>query len=139
MAKLETHVVASVVAGGGIYAVTGSLPAATACAATGILVDLDHFPDYWFSHGFSLRIKHFMESCYEGRLQRFFLLMHSIELLFVLGCLVWRTGFNTLLFGVFMGYGLHLLLDQVMNLHKPFAYFILYRLARKFVPGVFKP
>ncbi len=82
--------------------------------ATSILVDIDHFPDYFLEYGFKIpNLHHFFEACYNEAFSKFYLLLHSLEICFLL------------IIGYFIGYPLigalgigilyHLVWDQVYN------------------------
>jgi hypothetical protein len=125
--RLHEHGIASMVVSGGVYALTGSVPAAAASFISGILIDTDHVIDYWIQHPFKLDLAHFFRTCEELRLIKVRLVLHSLELILLLGFLVVMTRSSVLL-GVSIGFAQHLAFDQWYNSVDPRTYFLLYRM-----------
>ncbi|RKX31166.1 MAG: hypothetical protein DRP22_04150 [Verrucomicrobia bacterium] len=92
----------------------------------GIVIDLDHLVDYVAHYGWRLDVRRFFRASYFGEYKRAFLPLHAWELWLLAACAAlilpqeWLTGFT-------LGWGLHLLLDQVVNCPHPGAYSLLYR------------
>jgi hypothetical protein len=116
---------------------TGSLPLAAAVFAGGFLIDLDHAVDYVvFEKQRDLRPGAFLRYYVEGHIRRAVLVLHSYELLVVLGAIAWWTQ-SVLLSGYLVGALMHLGLDIVFNGRiTPYSiaafYSFGYRLAHRF-------
>lgn len=133
------HSVISGVAAAVVYASTDSIAAAGLCLIAGILVDIDHILDYILNFGIkTLSLKAVYDvsvqtgaSKGEQGMKRFYLVLHSVELLI---CLLALTLFfsHPLLIGATVGYGLHLLADLIGNPVVPQAYFICWRARIRF-------
>ena len=123
----EYHVIASTVASAALYATTGSLPAAVACAVSGVAIDGDHVLDYMVEYGPRFQPRHFFDVWRHGALHRAFLVCHSWELVIILGIAGWFVSAGGILLGLFVGLGHHLLLDQLAYWPHPLAYTFLWR------------
>ncbi len=49
-----------------------------------ILIDVDHVFEFWHDNGFSLKISKFFSFCNSGVNSRFFIVLHSYELVLLL-------------------------------------------------------
>lgn len=107
--------------GGWIY------PALAVCG--GILIDLDHFFDYFRHYGFKLNIADFFGHTYLAS-GKMFVPLHSWELVVILWTLsLWVKW----VIPVASGITLHLMVDQFLSHRKdPLIYFITYRLYHRF-------
>ena len=86
-----------------------------AVAAGGFLIDLDHVVDYVvFEDRRALTPGAFLRHYVEGRTRRAVLMLHSYELVGLLGLLAWWTESVTL-FGYLGGAVMHLVLDLIWN------------------------
>jgi hypothetical protein len=109
------HLVTTAVAGGVIYASTGSAELLAGFAAGGFLIDVDHAVDYvLFERQRDLRPGAFLRYYLSGNVRRVVLLLHSYEVLALLALLAWATNWVSL-WGYLLGAALHLPLDIVFN------------------------
>ena len=113
------HLALSTAAGGAAWAVTGEPWALPVTTATGVLVDLDHGPDLWWT--FALR-----------RQPVATFLLHGWELLAGLVVLGIWIGFPWWLLAVLVGYGLHLATDHLFNGGGLWNYSLIYRARYRF-------
>jgi hypothetical protein len=97
----------------------------------GVFIDLDHLIDYWRECPGRIEPSHFFAICNEVRLKKVWLWLHSLELLPVLGLVLWCTR-SWLVAGVLLGFAQHLLLDAAGNPGRPAAYLLFYRMRKKF-------
>jgi len=131
--KLRAHVVSSSVISAAAYAATRSPTAAMAALLSGIFIDLDHLADFLLSSGEKFSVANLFSWCEELRWDRIFIVLHSIELLVLTAALSYWLR-SELLFGLALGAGSHLALDQVGNREplkgrrsSPWYYFLSYR------------
>ncbi len=113
------HLLVSSAAGSGVWAITGEPLGLPVTIAAGVLFDLDHGPDIWWSYV----LEHRPVST---------LVLHGWEWLaglLVVG--IW-TRFPWWLTAMIVGYGLHMVTDQIANKTGPWSYFIVYRAWRGF-------
>jgi hypothetical protein len=138
--KLQHHIGLSLVVSFTIYAVFRSTSMAVASFVSGVLVDLDHIFDYLREYGFRINANHFFRVCHQTLFRRIVLFMHAWEWLVLLAAgAVWSRG-GSVLTGVFIGLGQHLIADQFTNKIDKCGYFLLFRLrngfvARRIFPG----
>lgn len=103
---------------------------ALACAATGVLVDLDHIIEYQdFCHG-KWDWEEFATGTYFDKKGTVKVIFHSWELAIILwGVIIGNKKITkgSLLYGIAVGYTLHLILDQIGNNLNPKGYFEIYR------------
>ncbi|TFH14060.1 MAG: hypothetical protein E4H02_10640 [Lentisphaerales bacterium] len=131
--KFETHIVVSTCVSGALYAVFRSWELALSAWIAGVLVDLDHVPDYLIQFGPRLDIPRFFNSFPEGEYNRIFILLHAWEWLPIMLAVSWVTGWNPWLLGWLVGHSQHMILDQVGNRAGMFTYFLLFRARNRFV------
>jgi hypothetical protein len=109
------HLVTTAIACAGTAALTGSWPATAAVAAGGFLIDVDHAVDYvLLERNRKLTPDAFLRHYVEGRLRWSVLVLHSYELMALLGLIAWWTG-SLWLWGYLWGATLHLALDLTFN------------------------
>ncbi|MBU1694761.1 MAG: hypothetical protein KKC51_12465 [Verrucomicrobia bacterium] len=130
--KGEHHLAISVVAAAAIYATTRSVPMIATFLAAGVLLDLDHWMDYWAEYGPRFDIRHFLNAIATKAFRRAFVLLHAWEGVILSAFLTWWTGWTPWLAGLTLGWGIHLLLDQGFNSPSPWAYSLLWRLWGRF-------
>lgn len=130
--QAKYHIATSALASVGVYYGTGSWPAAAACMVSGVLVDLDHVPDYLVEHGPKLDYKFFMSSFPEGRYERIYLFLHAWEWVIAGSIAVALTGWHPIATGLLLGYGIHMILDQLINQPMPLTYFLTWRASKRF-------
>jgi hypothetical protein len=103
------------------------------CCLTGILIDLDHFVDFWINRGFSLNPRKLLDFCYHGSSAKFYDILHGYEFVPLLWWLSTCLPFREAGLGLVVGYSLHLLGDQFFNTHlNRWTYFLSYRLFHRF-------
>ena len=102
-----------------MWAATGEPWALPVTVGAGVLVDLDHGPDLWWT--FALRREPVAT-----------FLLHGWEWLAALVVLGLWTGFPWWLLAVVVGYGLHLLTDHVFNGGRIWSYSLIYRARHAF-------
>jgi hypothetical protein len=111
-----------------VWQKSGSLMHALIVICAGVLIDLDHFVDYFSAqHRFDLRL--FFSTTYveDGKV---YLFLHSWELiafLFLLGSWLHSAGVFLCAFSL----AVHVAVDNVQR-QKPLVYFFIYRLINKF-------
>ena len=109
------HLVTTVVACAGAAALTGSWTATAAVAAGGFLMDLDHAVDYvLLERNRRLTPDAFLRHYIEGRTRWAVLVLHSYELVALLGVIAWWTG-SLSVWAYLWGATLHLALDLRFN------------------------
>ncbi len=132
--RLQEHVAFSVPFAGGLYAATSSWQLAVAAFVSGIFVDLDHVFDYLVEYGFNLDLKNFLTSFPEGRYRRIYILLHGWEWVVCGAVVAWLSHWNPWAVGTVLGVGVHLILDQLTNKSKQWAYFLTWRCLTRFEP-----
>jgi len=109
------HLVTTAVACAGAAALTGSWTATAAVAAGGFLMDLDHAVDYvLLERNRRLTPDAFLRHYIEGRTRWAVLVLHSYELVALLGVIAWWTG-SLSVWAYLWGATLHLALDLRFN------------------------
>jgi len=102
------------------------------CFLVGILVDLDHFFEYIKETGWNVNLRQFFHYSYGIKYERFYLLLHAYEYLFLIAIIIVISDYNRLIIAAAIGYIQHLIFDQITNPVKPLAYFISYRFKNRF-------
>lgn len=114
--------------------VTKSPLGSLVCFLSGIFMDLDHILDYclarkrlWGSY------RDLWVYCGEERGGKLYLILHSYELLALMGLVVMGWHGNVIWWGLLVGMSVHLIADQIFNRQlRPFVYFLSYRLIHGF-------
>lgn len=97
-----------------MWAITGEPWALPVTAAAGVLVDIDHTPDLWWTLAL-------------GRRPVAVYLLHGWEWIVGLALLGLWTGFPWWLVAVLAGYSLHVVTDHMFNNGGPWTYSLAYR------------
>lgn len=133
--KLSYHIAASSLLGGVLYIFTNSFLITIPTILSGIFIDLDHFIDFFFLTKEKFTIKNFFSFCYKCLWIRLSLILHSWELVFLFCILYWWFR-QPILLGIVAGTGLHMIMDQWVNLTRSniskFFYFLSYRISKGF-------
>jgi hypothetical protein len=149
--KAKHHFWSSLVAGGALYAATGSAGALAGAMVGGFLIDADHVLDQMWSirsgspYATKPASNHpppvggpralFYRYFRRRKLVRLPLIFHSYELFAVLVAVTVTTR-APFMIGLVAGYALHIALDLIKHYHEfrsPFFYLLAYRLAHRFI------
>lgn len=131
--KARYHVVASAGISLGLQAAMHSWPATLGCFLSGVLMDLDHYLEYWLIRGkFPHKYKELVEFCLFSRDKKVYLFFHGYEFLFLFWLLFYFFPLNTVWLGVALGLTAHIIFDQLTNPIKPLFYFLTYRIKHRF-------
>lgn len=124
------HLAYSSVAASVLFLMTKSPKIAVGCVMSGVLVDLDHLIEYKSYCGSEWKWEEFSTGVYFDRKGTVKVIFHSWEM----ACVLWGTVLahdeiarKGLLYGVAVGYTLHLILDQIGNNLNVMGYFEIYR------------
>ncbi len=99
----------------------------------GVLVDLDHLLDYWYSEKrICFDAREFMATRYWRKSGRIFILFHGFEYLPLLFLLWQGLKGRRWAMAATSAMASHVLADHFVNDLKPLGYFVLYRLAHRF-------
>ena len=131
--KPTSHVVISLSVFTLLYLVFRSHLLALAAFLSGIFIDIDHLLDYFREHGFNLDVEKFVYFGTNYRYEKATIFLHSWELFLIYSVIVFISPANEILFGIFMGYLVHLIFDQFGNLSRPLSYFLIYRWKNNFI------
>ena len=109
-----------------------SAAAALACFLAGVFVDLDHIFDYCRNFGPRLRLRHLFRAFEAEVFENIFVFLHAWEWILVALVILWLGAWPPVLAGAAIGFTVHLALDQFVNRHTPWSYFLTYRAAHRF-------
>lgn len=93
---------------------------------TGVLVDLDHIPDFLIQHGFK-KYKKFFEISLATDLKKLYLFLHSIELAVIFWVLIIVLRLDKYWVAAAIGFTQHLAFDIIFNPLGISGYLIIYR------------
>jgi len=131
--KISQHIIISGLISGLVYLCLHSAGAAIASFISGVFIDFDHMLDYVLNYGFPFHIRHFFSVFHQEVLRRVILVLHSWEWIIILFIILIMVDWNSIATGLFIGYFIHLLLDNCVNHCRPMAYFFSYRLFHHFI------
>ena len=131
--KPTKHIALSGAVGAGIYWWTQSWPAALACLAAGVLIDLDHFLDFYLARG-RLPVSYddlvrYGDLDKKGKL---YLVLHGYEQMVVLWLCIYYFHLDAVWVGAALSMSVHLLCDQIANPFRVMGYFFTYRWYNRF-------
>ncbi len=124
------HLTYSSAAASVLLLTTKSPKIAVACLAAGVFVDLDHLIEYKNYCGDNWKWEEFSSGSYFNTKGTVKVIFHSWEAAAVIWGIVLKKGLvrqKSFLYGVAVGYILHLVLDQIGNNLNSMGYFELYR------------
>ncbi len=133
------HITISIILSGILYTCFRSWGLAIGSLVAGIFIDVDHIIDYTIENGLNFNIKNFFSFFYEKKFSKIFLIFHGWELLLVLIVLAKLTDWNYWATGALIGYGQHIVLDQIINSVGFWGYFLLWRWKNRFEGEVIFP
>ena len=127
------HVIASAGISLGVHAATHSWPATLGCFLSGVLIDIDHYWDYYLVRKkFPFKYKDLVDFGEDLKQKKVYLFFHGYEPLLALWLLIYFLDLGVVWVGVAVGLTTHLLCDQWTNPCKPLFYFMTYRLKHRF-------
>jgi hypothetical protein len=114
-----------------------SVPCAVVSFASGVLIDIDHFLDYYLNHGFSLNLKNIYDVCASINVKKIYVFFHSYELVLIIWLIIFAAGLPDIWKAVAIGLTQHITFDQFTNrLAKP-TYLLTYRFVKGFDKDAF--
>lgn len=126
------HAVLSFTFAGILLAVFPSREMAVASLIPGILLDVDHVPDFLWQSREKFTLRRFFDVVYRRENPRCYIALHGWEWLCLFGLLVWASGGNSLLLGLYLGWAQHMIADQLCNDAKWWSYFFFGRMIHRF-------
>ena len=128
------HVLVSGLVATGCGCLWRSPAAAAAAFVAGTAIDVDHFLDFSLNRMGPFSVRRFIDVCSGFRLRRLYLLAHSLE--WIVPFLLWAAlpSQPRWIQAAGVGLGLHMLMDLIGNGMLPQAYFLSFRIARRFDP-----
>jgi hypothetical protein len=131
--KVKYHIVASAGISLGCQAAMHSWPATLGCFFSGVLIDLDHYLEYYiFRKKFPYRYKDLFDFCWYNEESKLYLFLHAYEYPFILWFLIYFFSLGKVWLGVALGLTTHLAFDQWINPGKPLFYFLMFRIKNQF-------
>ena len=131
--KTRYHIIASAGISIGFQAAGHSWPATLGCFLSGVLIDTDHYLEYWvIRKKFPFRFKDLVDFCFDTTVTKLYLIFHAYEYLFILWSLIYFFDLGLIWVGLAIGLTIHLLLDQCFNPIRPLCYFLTFRIMNKF-------
>jgi len=126
------HAAVSAVVAGGIWAASGDWLKGAVAFAVGVLVDLDHIPEFTLLRGQPFRLNTFVRACAESRAEKMYLVLHGWE--YLIAIVIAAFLLRAPMWGVTLAapYFAHLVCDQFGNPVTVNAYWITYRWRHNF-------
>ena len=132
--KASYHVMASAAVSLSFEAFVHSWPATAICFLSGVLIDVDHYLEYFIiKKKFPYRYQDLVNFCHYSKTDKVYLIFHAYELLLLLWLAIYFFHLNVFVLGLAVGVTTHIIFDQFTNPIKPLFYFLSYRFANYFV------
>jgi hypothetical protein len=128
----QYHVTYSILIAGVLYLFFKSWSMALSCFISGIFIDLDHIYDYVKEFGFPFKVKNFIHAVFNHDIPTVTLILHSWELVVLIGVITWFMNWNMWMTGILIGFGHHLILDKLNNGERLRAYSFIWRWKHNF-------
>ena len=127
------HTAASALCAAGTYALTRSIGLTAANFVAGILIDIDHVPEYLVKVGRTRPLLSIFKTQLHLVSTRTVLFFHGFDVITLLFFILHRAGFTALALALYIGAFQHLLLDTLYNpVRSPLSYFFFFRLRHGF-------
>lgn len=126
------HAASSALAAGLLYFLFKSWSMALSCFLSGVLIDLDHVYDYVKEFGFPFKIRDFVNTVYNNGISRLTFVFHSWEILLLLVVIAWYSNWRLWIVGIFIGLGIHMVLDKLNNGERLRTYSFIWRWGKQF-------
>lgn len=131
--KTRYHITASAGISLGFQAVGHSWPATLGCFLSGILIDTDHYLEYYIIRKkFPFRYQDLVDFCFDISVKKSFLIFHAYEYLFLLWFSIYFFNLGIFWTGIAVGLTTHIFFDQWANPIKPLFYFLTFRINNQF-------
>jgi len=129
---LYQHLGLSLALASAIWWFTRSLGMTLSALFFGVLIDLDHWFDYFAEYGRRIRVRHFFQVAHDRAYRRGVLFLHGWEWVILLAGATWWFDYPSWLAGITLGWGTHLVADQLYNRPRPWGYSLAYRIRHGF-------
>ena len=130
------HTAASVCFAAATFAVTKSPALAAVNFAGGVLIDVDHVPDFILNKEMRRHPGKMLEGNSHLSAHRSFFLLHGFDVATLLLFIVHMAGHPLAAWALYTGLIQHLVLDTLYNpVKSPFSYFLTFRIVKKFKTG----
>jgi len=126
------HVIASGIFSICVGAYFRSIGCAIVSFTAGVLLDADHFLDYFANYKFTFNVRDVYNVCLGTKLNRLYLILHSYEFVVILWAAIFILRLSNIWVAFALGYTQHLLIDQMTNHVRPLGYFLIYRMVNGF-------
>jgi hypothetical protein len=83
-------------------------------------------------YGVRIRLRHLFRVFEAEVFENIFIFLHAWEWILVVLVVLWLIAWPPVVVGLAIGLFVHLLLDQLINRHHPWAYFLAFRAAHRF-------
>lgn len=126
--KLSHHIIIGIVGSLPIYLFTKSPEVTFVYIVSNSFIDVDHFFDFWYDHGFNLSWKKFYKACNTAGFVHFFICLHSFEVLFLISIFLYffrNSHFYSYILGILCGFSCHLISDILYNSGVKLKYFFM--------------
>jgi len=131
--KTSHHIAASAVISAGFQATMHSWPATLGCFLSGVLIDTDHYLEYWIiKKKFPFHFQDLIDFCFDASITKTYLVFHAYEFLLIFWLLIYFCALGKIWTGIALGLTTHMILDQFFNPIKPLFYFITFRIKNGF-------
>jgi len=130
--KVPYHTVVSLVVSALVWLWLRSAAAALACFLAGVFIDLDHIVDYCLRYGTRIRPRNIFRAFEAEVFDNVFVFLHAWEWILLALVIMWLVDWPPVAVGLVVGFSVHLLLDQLVNRHNPWGYFLTFRAAHRF-------
>lgn len=118
---VDKHIASSIPLAVTAYVVTGSYWAVLGAIIGSVLIDVDHWIEFWWDCGFSINVKKFFKFGNSGVNTLQFIFLHSVELIPVYLIIGHFSGTQDFFNWVVLGMLLHMSLDYI-NMLRRFDY-----------------
>lgn len=98
----------------------------------GVVIDADHFLDFFLNHPFTLKFSRIYDAFEKQDLSRLYLVLHSYEILVILWLSIYAFSMSASWIALAIGLTQHIIFDIFTNPIRVNGYFFTYRLCKGF-------
>ena len=136
----KNHLLISTGISVGLQMTLHSWPATAACFLSGVLIDVDHYVEFYLHKKKIPQYQELVDFCIPYRESKVYLIFHAWEYLAALWFLIFWYHLDAVWVGMGIGLTVHMALDQFSNPVYPLGYFLAYRIKHGFRSAqLFKP
>ncbi len=131
--RASHHLYSSLIFSASTFAITRSPLLASVNFLSGVLIDIDHIPEYLLRFGFKKHVSDFFKEQMHLISRKSVVFLHGFDIMTLIFAIIFFAGPRSLAWAFYIGAMQHLLLDSIYNpVKSPWTYFLFFRIYHNF-------